>query len=284
MISKDIGDLALNAILFEVAATPKPGLVDRHNSGAHSDMDFFTFMSSAAALRDTFDTFTVIGIETKSIQPCEVLTRLQKFGMEAEQSMFAATSGINTHKGMIFSLGLICAAIGRLYKSNPITLDNISLTAAEFTKGLCDRAFSNLKYKTVHTKGERMYLEHGLTGVRGEAEGGYPTVRNVSYPMMKKLLAEGHAVNDVFVQTLIYLIASTADTNIISRHDLSTAEYAKKRAEESLMKGGIFTEAGRQDVLDMDKDFIRRNISPGGSADLLAVTYLVIQAEEKLKS
>jgi len=279
MISKEIGDLALKAILFEVAATPKPGLVDRYNNGAHNDMDFFTFMSSGAALRDTFDKFTAIGVETKNMQPDKVLYRLQKYGMEVERCMFAATSGVNTHKGMIFSLGLICAAIGRLYKSKPITLDNISQTAAEFTKGLCDRAFSNLEEKTVHTKGERMYLEHGLTGVRGEAEGGYTTVRNVSYPMMKKLLAEGHVVNDVFVQTLIHLIASTADTNIMSRHDLNTAEYAKKRAEETLKKGGIFTEAGKQDILEMDRDFIKRNISPGGSADLLALTYLIIQVE-----
>ena len=43
-----IAAFAVEGMLYEVTATPKPGLVDRANNGAHYDMDYFTFMSSAA--------------------------------------------------------------------------------------------------------------------------------------------------------------------------------------------------------------------------------------------
>ena len=61
IILNKISSLAMEGILFEVSATPKPGLVDRNNAGAHKDMDYFTFMSSAAALHDTFDIFVRLG-------------------------------------------------------------------------------------------------------------------------------------------------------------------------------------------------------------------------------
>jgi len=112
-----VGNLALTATLYEVSAAPKPGLVDPFSRGAHSDMDYFTFLASAAALAPFFVDFARIGAEFAGESP-GLLAELRKLGIEAEKSMYAATQGINTHKGLIFSMGLACAAAGKLLVSD----------------------------------------------------------------------------------------------------------------------------------------------------------------------
>ena len=129
--NNEAGALALESMLVEVSVTPKPGLVDRNNSGAHKDMDFFTFMKSAASLARSFEEFSEAGFESgikflkfnftnKNIKNSadEVLQNLfpviRKIGIKAEKKMFKATNGINTHKGEIFSLGVFCACAGFL--------------------------------------------------------------------------------------------------------------------------------------------------------------------------
>ena len=104
MTSSEIGRLALEAMLVEVSVTPKPGLVDRNNSGAHRDMDFFTFMKSAASLGESFVNFAEEGRAggVKGIPPAEIFPAVRQIGIEAERRMFRATEGINTHKGEIF--------------------------------------------------------------------------------------------------------------------------------------------------------------------------------------
>lgn len=110
IILNKISSLAMEGILFEVSATPKPGLVDRNNAGAHKDMDYFTFMSSAAALHDTFDIFVRLGWEYRN-EPIEsLLQSLRCVGVKAEHRMFAFTNGVNTHKGMIFTWEFSAAA------------------------------------------------------------------------------------------------------------------------------------------------------------------------------
>ena len=104
---------ALKSLLYEVSVTPKPGLVDRDNPGAHGDMDYYSFIDSAAALAPYFSRCAALGRDSLC-EPGEVLTRLRPLGLEAEEAMKQATGGANTHKGLIFSLGILCAAAGRL--------------------------------------------------------------------------------------------------------------------------------------------------------------------------
>ena len=116
----DIATIAMEAMLYEVSATPKPGLVDRNNCGAHKDMNFFTFMSSAAALHSTFDAMVLAGIHAKHSPITNMWPELRKIGIKAENSMFLSTNNVNTHKGEIFSLGLLCgcaAVFGERYHS-----------------------------------------------------------------------------------------------------------------------------------------------------------------------
>src|SRR4051812_47765287 len=105
-----ISQKALLSLLYEVSASPKPGLVDRYNQGAHKDMDFFTFMASSAALSNYFNDCVAEGVKYSGQNPQELFFSLRSLGVDAEKSMFEATDNVNTHKGLIFSLGIICAA------------------------------------------------------------------------------------------------------------------------------------------------------------------------------
>lgn len=274
--NSEIGNLATKAMLCELAATPKPGLVDRRNNGAHRDMDFFTFLDSTAALAPYFDDFARIGAETAHDAPQAAMKPLRQKGLAAERAMFAATGGVNTHKGMIFSLGLVCGAAGRhLARREQATPARICAAAAAICSGICREAFAAEQTAEDPTKGERTYRVYGLKGVRGEAEGGFRSVLEVSLPCYLSALETGLCVNDALVETLLHLISTVQDTNVISRHDLDASAYAMGRARTALSLGGVRTPSGQTDIERMDRDFIERNISPGGSADLLAITYFL---------
>lgn len=280
-IAAKIGARAVEAMLYEVSATPKPGLVDRVNNGAHRDMDFFTFMSSAAALRGSFDEFAALGVRWADQPIKAVLPALQAAGVQAEQQMFAFTRGINTHKGMIFSLGLLTSCAGRLWtRGESLRAERVLAAAAELCAGLTAAAYQGLEAKAARTKGEAMYLKYGVTGVRGEAEGGFPMVRKVSLPAYRALRAAGLSINDVLVGTLMALMAENQDTNILGRHDMETLVYVQQAAKEVLRRGGVETETGRAAIEAMDADLIARYISPGGSADLVAVTHFLYAMEQ----
>lgn len=279
----EIATLAIEAMLYEVSATPKPGLVDRNNCGAHKDMDFFTFMSSAAALHSTFDAMVLSGIHARHSPITNMWPELRKVGIRAEELMLSSTNNVNTHKGEIFSLGLLCGCAGwQLGKEKILDADTLMRLSAELCQGLCKNDFAKIKDKTDEelTKGEKMYIKYGCTGIRGEAESGYSTVKNISLPVFSRLVKNNVLINDALVQTLLHLIAETVDTNIISRHDIETAKYAQNYARDVIAQGGIFTNEGRKAIEIMDRDFIEKYISPGGCSDLLAVTYFLLALEK----
>ncbi len=280
----DIERLALEAMLVEVSVTPKPGLVDRNNSGAHKDMDFIMFMKSVAALSGYFYEFAFdcattfdAGDTTGNNPVTNMLDDLRETGIRAEQDMFHATGGINTHKGEIFSLGILCGAAGYLVEAyGRVTADNVMETVKVMCSGLCDRDFAEARKKSpaLLTKGERVYLEYGITGVRGEAENGYPVVMNHGLPALKKYLSDGFTLNDAMAFTLIHIMADNIDTNIIARHDLDTAKEVMQISRKLIDEGLSISK-----IRALDDEFISRNISPSGSADLLAVTYFLHELE-----
>ncbi|MBQ7666100.1 MAG: triphosphoribosyl-dephospho-CoA synthase, partial [Synergistaceae bacterium] len=204
---------------------------------------------------------------------------IREIGIESERIMFDSTGGINTHKGEIFSLGVLSASAGYLegMKHN-INPEDIMNTAGLMCKGLCERDFSEAIRKPSEqlTKGERIYIEHGITGIRGEAEAGYPVVRDYALPALRKYLAEGLSLNDSLVMTLIHIMSVNDDTNVIARHGLNVCEEVKEMSRDI-----ITNHEGIDEICGLDDEFIKRNISPSGSADLLAVTYFMYAIEHQ---
>ena len=263
-----IGRLAVESLLEEVTTTPKPGLVDRRNNGSHRDMDLALFTASAEALEPYFSQCVRIGRETAERTPEVTFSCLREAGREAEEIMFRVTGGVNTHKGAIFTLGLLCGSIGRLWKpeGNLPDLSALRKTCADLGNCAVKADFSALK--TPATPGERLYLTRGIPGIRGEAAAGLPSVQ-IGLDAFRTALSRGLSRNDAGVVALLRLIAEVEDTNLYHRGGEVGAVWAKAEAAKLLPWPSL------NQVEAMDDAFIARNLSPGGCADLLAVTYFL---------
>lgn len=258
--------LALNK---EVATTPKPGLVDRNNRGSHPDMGIKHFFASANALRPFFGRFAEEGFLTRDLEPTETFRRIRSIGMDAEKAMYQATHGVNTHKGAIFSLGLLCAAAGRLSPEQWQPEQLLSECAA-MANGVTAHDFSGITSESAKTTGEKLYTQYGITGVRGQAEEGFPAVLNTGLPILRQGLANGLSLNHAGCIALLHLITAIDDTNLIHRSNRKT-QLQVKLDLSNWLKENPFPDLDA--IEKLDAEFIERNLSPGGSADLLAVTY-----------
>ena len=275
--AETIGALAVEAMLFEVTSTPAPGLVDRVNAGAHRDMDFYTFMSSSAALSLPLARCAQAGIEHQG--PLDrLLPVLRLIGQEGDAAMLRATAGINTQKGLLFSLGMVAAAAGwcAARREKPDSGRLLDITAA-IVHGIVERELKAAAGRGKRlTAGERLYHEHGITGIRGEMEAGLPAVREQGLPALRRALADGLHVNDALIQTLLVLLTCVDDTTVMNRHHPEKMRgWVRERAKQALLAGGMYTGAGREHLQAMDREFIDAWVSPGGTADMLAVTWFV---------
>lgn len=275
--SRRIARLACQALLYEVAATPKPGLVDRANSGSHKDMDFFTFQASAAALWPYFQECAKIGMDTKDRPPEMTFRLLRAPGMIAEGEMLRATGGVNTHKGAVFSLGILCAALGRMGPEHYQQPRWLLCECAQMTAGLVEKDFSGLTAENAKTAGQKLYLQHGVTGVRGQAEAGFPAVLKVGLPKLEEGLARGLSINDAGCAALLAMMAAAVDTNLISRSNYETQQRVAMETAILLQKDPFPEEAL---LKKMDTAFVEKRLSPGGTADLLAMTYFLYLLKE----
>ena len=254
---------ALEALLQEVRTTPKPGLVDLANNGSHRDMSHATFVASANALADYFTRCAEAALVDSG--PQVLFKQIRPVGMDAEKNMLAATGGVNTHKGAIFTMGIAVAAAASCYPDT--SPETILAYCAKMTEGLVEQDFGGVtEPKTV---GERLYKDYGITGIRGQAEAGFPAVLQVGLPVLQEGLKRGLSLNDAGCAVLLHLLAVTDDTNMISRSDLATLREIQSRLQD-LLASDPYPDLSIIEALD--REFIQRNLSPGGSADLLALT------------
>ena len=268
-----LGALAAKALLYEVCTTPKPGLVDRKNNGSHRDMDVFTFLDSTAALLPYFEEAVRLGMETRDLPPQETFRRLRQAGVAGERAMFRATGGVNTHKGAVFTLGTVCAAAGRLWTAEGFSKDLEAALAlcGEMSAQAVQKDFEAIRREGAHTTGQRLYLEHGLEGIRGELSRGLPAVAQIGLPTLRRRLEAGDSLEQAGVQVLLALMAQVVDTNLIARGGLEGQQWAMEQTK-NLPQGRAAT---RPETGELDRAFNERNLSPGGCADLLAITYFL---------
>lgn len=272
---------AIRALLYEVTTTPKPGLVDRRNSGSHTDMDSFTFMSSAASLYPYFEACVRAGQKGKARPAPETFAALRPLGCEAEGEMLEATGGINTHKGAIFSIGIVCAALGRLDRALWADPARVLAEVSAMAQGLTARDFDGVTAGNAITAGQKLFVQYGITGVRGQVEEGLPTVLHYGLPALEQGIAAGYSLNRAGCGALLAILAHSTDTNIIAR---SSRERQLELVDEltALLAGTPYPDEAA--LAALDDRFIAEHLSPGGSADLLALTYLLyfFKTEEHL--
>ncbi|CAK9886638.1 MAG: 2-(5''-triphosphoribosyl)-3'-dephosphocoenzyme-A synthase [Candidatus Erwinia impunctatus] len=267
------GTLATLALYNEVALTPKPGLVDRSNPGAHRDMDFHTFIDSINAISPWFDEFYHSGYRHRKHSLCTLLRTIRPAGIACEQSMLSATQGVNTHKGAIFSLGLICAVIGYLEgRQLPLTARSICHSVAEACHGLLNELTTA---GTPDTAGKRLYRQYGFTGACGEAASGFATVWQYSLPAYQHCKASGCDEQTALLQALMLLMAYNNDTNIVARGGLDGLQFVQQRARAILQSPDKLVAEDLSLLIDFNQQLTEKYLSPGGSADLLAVTWFL---------
>lgn len=268
----EVATMACRSMLYEVSVSPKPGLVDRFDPGAHKDMDFYTFLDSSSVLTPWFRKFFLRGTDYASRTPQELFTVLRGVGILAERDMLDSTH-CNTHKGLIFTMGILCGVLGWLYgNQKKMTADELLAFSAEMVRPALTREINRLKAETPRTAGEKLLHTSGRGGIRSEALQGYPTVRQYGLPTLKKFLAQGCSVNDAGVYTLLSIMAHADDSNVYARSNAETQERVRRQMLELTAREAP---PDMKEIQEINREFIERNISPGGCADLLAITYFL---------
>jgi triphosphoribosyl-dephospho-CoA synthase len=256
---------AVRALYTEVALEPKPGLVSFRDSGSHSDMNAETFVRSLFSLRGYFNRITTAGHDAAAFHV------MQTLGQEAEARMLAATAGINTHRGAVFALGLLCASAGRCAALGLVlTPDHLRATLRATWGTALSAHASKARAAPANSNGQRVARQYGLRSAGDEAALAFPTLFEVTLPALTQALAAGVTARAAKVQALFATIAVLDDTNAAHRGGIEGMHFVKASAQSFLRNGGVMQPQWQQRARAVHADFMVRKLSPGGSADLLA--------------
>ncbi len=252
---------AESALLEELETYPKPGLVSDVDSGSHRDMNTSHFRAGIASLREYFRRIAEAGMRNAPMEELKVL------GLDAEKRMFEATGGVNTHRGAIFSLGLLAAAAGcKAATENPASLGEI--VSEKWGADI-------LKQKNPGSHGEEALKRYGGNGARTEVASGFPSVYGYGLPTFRAAL-EKKCTNGARLEAFFALLERVNDTTLLHRggragHDFAVeAAAAFRRASDG---------ENSELALKTHREFMRRNLSCGGVADLLSATVFIHRME-----
>ena len=260
-VPQAIGRAATLALHDELALSPKPGLVTPTDTGSHNDMDAHTFMRSLFALRSYFVRIAGLGANGTPFHA------LERCGIEAEARMHAATGGVNTHRGSIFMLGLLCAAAGAVAaQGRPLTPSLLRSTLlARWGEALAARAT-----RTPTLPGGVAARRYGLRSASTEAALGFPVLFETALPAMQAAAARGLGRQQVLLDTFFNIMAVLDDSNLAHRGGIEGLRHAQCAGRAFLDAGGASQPGGVLAAADIGDDFVRRRLSPGGAADTLA--------------
>ena len=256
---------ACRALYSELSCYPKPGLVSFYDTGSHSNMNHTTFIKSIGTLYNYFSNITE-AVHSN----CSFLDLVQ-IGIGAEDKMFRATNTVNTHKGAIFSMGLLAAATAKtLIDKIPITHSSIRDTLLNTWKGDIEKHVI-----LQNTHGRKAVNKYHVTGIIKEAADGYPVIFDIALPTLIYTIKNTNNWNSSLIQTFFEILSVLNDTNMLYRGGKNALSFAKKEAESFLNSGGVFSENWYNKAETIHKKFIEKNLSPGGCADLLACTIFI---------
>lgn len=257
--SAHLATLAVQALIAEVTLTPKPGLVDLRGRGAHRDLDWPLMCDSASALHPAFQAMAVAGATI--VDPQTLREELGRIGREGEAAMLRATRGVNTHRGAIWSLGLLLAAAAQ----NEDTAEGIAARAGAIARRIDRRAPA-----VTGNKGEQACITYGVGGARGQAMAGFPHVVELALPCLRAARLRGADEDHARLDALLAVIAQLDDTCILSRGGMRALRTIQGDAR-AVLRAADFSE--RESALrHLEQRALALGVSPGGAADLLAAT------------
>ena len=271
-VARRIGMLASASLRMELSLYPKPGLVSGRDAGAHRDMNALTFVRSILALRDYFVSIAAAGMRNAAF------VELRRLGLVAERRMLQATRGVNTHRGAIFALGLLAAAVGRTRaRTLPPTDAFIRAQIVDWRRDLVA-----VSAAATPSHGCLVAARYGASGARGEAANGFPGVFEIALPALRDALARGADTERAQLHALFSLLAQLTDTNVLYRGGAEGLALVRDGAAEFLAAGSVFDRGWLHRAEALHRRCCAARVSPGGSADLLAAAWFVHQSQSTL--
>ena len=260
--------LAVRSLHAELVLYPKPGLVSLRDNGAHADMNAQTFVRSLFSLRRYFVDIAAAGMRSENMM------ELRRIGLAAEARMLRATAGVNTHRGAIFTLGLLTAAAGRAWVDGRAATDG-TLRELIATHWRRDLLAVRAPTDDAPTHGQQVAAQYGATGARGEAIGAFPAVFEVALPALRHAMALGADDARAQVHAFFALLAHVDDSNVLYRGGVRAALKLKRGAAEFLTAGSVFAAGWCMRAENLHRWASIQRLSPGGCADLLAAAVFV---------
>src|SRR5229473_2815104 len=277
--NRTVSRCAVRALYGELGCYPKPGLVSTVDNGSHKDMDASSFIHSLFALRHYFGAIADAGSEEAPF------TLLQTHGVAAEHRMLRATGGANTHRGAIFTLGLLAAAAGWLHaQPRPPHGATLGRTVRTLWGRSILEDLSHERHSAGISHGRMAALRYGAGGARAQAAQGFPVLFDTALPVLSESLRQGCDRNRAMVQTLFTLMATLVDTNLLYRGGPQALAFAQRTASDFLKEGGVYRRDWRRRAMKIHNDFVQRRLSPGGSADLLSATVFVFLLQQEAEA
>jgi triphosphoribosyl-dephospho-CoA synthetase len=278
-MNNNISDIIIVALSLEVALWPKPGLVTALDGGCHNDMNILSFFKSSVTLRRFFEKSYDLGVAT----PCrndvvKNISLLRIIGIEAEFAMNKITNNVNTHKGAIFIFVILAYAVGFIEKDIEYELEDLFEIMAIIGQYILREDFlidDDLTHRH-NTTGSLAFKDHQILGIRGVAADGFKEVLNIGIPIFKDAILRTHNLRLATLGLLIKYMSILDDTTIMNRKfSIKRLHFVKKISAKCLQHGGGETILGRFIIGIMGCIFRQFNISPGGSADMVALTLTV---------
>lgn len=245
--------LAVQSIKAELDTTPKPGLVDKADNGAHSDMDYNLMLKSIYSLHPHFTKLSCLAYNEDVIN----IDKIKTIGIEAEKQMLFTTNGVNTYKGALFSMGLVLYAASYLCQQR----DKVQEQQLQKTIKLLSSKFSQPN----DTHGKKVIEKHNIKGALNSAIDGYTLLFDEWLPFFIKHKNEEHSL----IKLLLFIMTNLDDTNIYYRKGEEVVAHVKQQAQEILDDFSI------DRVEKLNREFVKENISPGGAADMLSLTLFI---------
>jgi triphosphoribosyl-dephospho-CoA synthase len=252
---------ARESLIAEAELTPKPGLVDRRGSGAHTDLSLDRMRRSAFALEPFFA--AMAAVSAGRVLDRDLRAELASIGRDAERAMFEATMGANSHKGAIWILGLLVAGAARKNGQSAREIAGNAASTARFPDRVSLR---------IVTHGDIVKSRYRADGARGEAMRGFPHVVELGLPMLRRRRNAGCSEEVCRLDALFAIMSELNDTCVLYRGGIPALRTVRKGAQTVIGRGGYGTPGGFSAACRLDRALSATRISPGGSADLLAAT------------
>jgi triphosphoribosyl-dephospho-CoA synthase len=274
--SECLADMAVDALIDEADLSPKPGLVDRRSSGAHSDLHLGLMHASALSLWSCFKAMADAALARGAINQA-LREDIGQIGRDGEVEMLRITAGVNTHRGAIWALGLLTAAAA---------LDNTALQPGQVSLRAARLALLNDRHAPLNdaSHGAKVCRLYGVSGAREEAQLGFPSILDHGLPQLQRSRGKGVGEQNAQLDALLAIMATLTDTCVLYRAGMEGLNTMQSGARAVLQAGGSESLEGRRHLRELDNDMLRLRASPGGAADLLAASLFLDRLQPALQA